>query len=237
MTTGLMAAIDPQVDETWRGKVFFTLDVDWAPDEILDFSLALFRDRRLKCTVFATHETASLDRIKNDDNFEIGLHPNFNGLLFPQAAPAMQAPNFDGLRAIFPGATSIRSHSLVQSSRLQNEFVARGLTHESNTYIPHEAGLELRPWILWNGLIKVPFLFADDLHLYSGPVDRRFDGVRHAGLCVVTFHPIHLYLNTDSIGAYERYKQGAQAGAPIEQFVNRRRFGISDVFNAMVDTL
>lgn len=235
LASGVIASIDPHVDETWRDKIFFTMDVDWAGDEVLDFSIDLFRERGLKCTVFATHQSRCLDELQRDERFEIGLHPNYHGPV--SQGTRQDDSSLDGLKALFPSATSIRSHSLVQSSRLQNDFVRCGLTHECNTYIPFEAGLQLRPWIIWNGLIKVPFVFADDVHLYAGEADRGVDRLEDADLCVVAFHPIHLYLNTDSLTTYEQYKRGAREGQSIERFVNRDHYGVRDLFNAMIDNL
>jgi hypothetical protein len=54
---------------------------------------------------------------------------------------------------------------------------------------------------------------------------------------VVAFHPIHLYLNTDSVDTYEQYKRGAHHGQSIDRFVNRDRYGVRDIFNAIAARL
>ena len=44
--------------------VGLTMDVDWAPDFVLEKIFDEIRERKLKCTVFATHES---EVIKNID--------------------------------------------------------------------------------------------------------------------------------------------------------------------------
>jgi hypothetical protein len=235
--TGLISAIDPRREETWRDTTFLTLDVDWATDDVLEYALALMRERQLRCTVFATHASGRVESIREDCAFEVGVHPNFQHLCAPDGADGRQYQPLDELQTLFPAATAVRSHSLVQSSRLQNEFARRGLTHDCNTYVPSEARLPLRPWTIWNGLIKVPFVFADDFHLYGGDVRRDLPSLLDAELRVLAFHPIHLYLNTDCIDTYEGYKRGASQGQAVEGFVNQSRYGVRDLFHTLADAL
>lgn len=109
-----------------------------------------------------------------------------------------------------PEAKSIRSHSMTQSSRLLDMFKHMGFTHEVNHFIPHHTGIELSPWILWNYLCKVPYFWEDDVHILyesigiaqQNPVE--LSTTEGGGLKVFDFHPIHVFLNTDSLDRYER---------------------------------
>ena len=63
---------------------------------------------------------------------------------------------------------------------------------------------------MWNGITRVPYVWEDDVHcLYQGlpqsevePIDLADDVSRE--LKVFDFHPIHIFLNTESMDRYER---------------------------------
>ena len=45
-------------------------------------------------------------------------------------------------------------------------FKEMGLSHDANHFVPNQTGIELKPWKLWNGLIRVHYLpREDDLHV------------------------------------------------------------------------
>jgi hypothetical protein len=178
----------------------FTCDIDWAPDEVIADTLDLFARAGVPCTLFGTHQSAVLAGIA-EDLFEVALHPNFNPLL--QGAGGSAADTLARLRDIFPDAVGVRSHSLTSSTPLSALFAEQGLRYESNTFMPYADAV--RPYRLWNGLLRIPFNWEDDVHFMYG---RSFDepGIDpgHAGCQVYVFHPVHLFLNTECAGRYER---------------------------------
>ncbi len=237
MTSDLLSRILPEDETTWCGKVFVTVDLDWADDEILANAVQVLDGHGLAFTLFATHQSDLVRTLASRSRCEIGIHPRIDSVLSVSDRPNEDPSGFGTLRAVFPAATSVRSHSLVQSSRLHNQFAACGFTHESNTYVPAGSGLQLRPWRIWNGLIRVPFAWADDIHLYSGGSPRDILGLRDVGLCVIAVHPIHLFLNTDAPERYERYKGAVRRGERIDDCVNRTRRGVRDAFSEIVAML
>ena len=62
-------------------KVFLTFDIDWASDFVLEYCIDLIESAQVKATFFVTHETPLLERLRENPNFELGIHPNFNPLL------------------------------------------------------------------------------------------------------------------------------------------------------------
>jgi hypothetical protein len=74
---------DIRVDElsTWQDKLFLTLDIDWAHDEILAKTIDLLDRSGVQATWFVTHDTPLLERLCANPNYELGIHPNFNWLL------------------------------------------------------------------------------------------------------------------------------------------------------------
>ena len=100
-----------------------------------------------------------------------------------------------------------------------------GLTHESNLYIPPECTMELQPFRVWNGVVRVPHGFEDDLFLLS--TETKSAGfknhmkmlLQHGGARVFDFHPIHVYLNTADIARYEETR--SIHGSPHELIYQR----------------
>src|SRR4028119_935918 len=93
-------------------RVAITLDVDWAPDFVIDSVAETLRRARVKCTWFVTHPSPAVDRLRrHPELFELGVHPNF----LPgstQGATAADVLNY--CRRLVPDARSMRTHSLVQ---------------------------------------------------------------------------------------------------------------------------
>lgn len=199
--------IDLENEYSWRDKIFLTFDIDWAHDEVLEDTINLVEKADVAATWFVTHDTMFLARLRANPKFELGIHPNFNFLLQADSRNGANAGEvIDRLLQIVPEAKSVRSHSLTQSSILLQLFLDKGLTHECNHFIPEQAAIELEPWHLWNGLIKVPHFWEDDVAcmyakntLIQDLLVRAEGGVR-----VFAFHPIHIFLNTNTLECYER---------------------------------
>lgn len=202
--------INPLIPETWLGKVFLTLDIDWAHDKIIEDTVDLIEMADVPATFFVTHETPFLTRLRENPKFELGIHPNFNHLLngdFEQVRRVEEI--ISELMEIVPEASAIRSHSLTQSTRLLENFKSAGLTHDASHFVPHHIGTALAPYELWNGLCHVPHFWEDDIQIIYGSKDRnRFGSLDDLpldapGLRVYDFHPIHIFLNSESLKRYE----------------------------------
>jgi hypothetical protein len=187
------------------GYVCITFDMDWASDEVLADAIDLVEEADVAATWFVTNDTPLLQRLRKNQKFELGIHPNFNFLLNGDARNGATADEVvDRLLAIVPEAKSVRSHTLTQNYNLLNLFADKGLIYDCNHFIPYQAGIELRPWHLWNGLIKVPYFWEDDVACMYGESTSIEDLVRRGGLKVFNFHPIHVFLNTEDLARYER---------------------------------
>jgi hypothetical protein len=201
-TVGTVAQCAPNTSSA--DAVVLTLDIDWAIDEVLADCIDLVEGACVPATWFVTHDTPLLERLRNNKNFELGIHPNFNPLLEGKGSCAEYV--IDSILEIVPEAVSIRSHSLTQSSRLLDLFRSKGLRYDCNYFIPEQAGIVLKPWRLHNGMIRVPHFWEDDIaciHQNGAPVNELI--WRH-GLKVFDFHPIHIFLNSADLSQYERTK-------------------------------
>lgn len=192
---------------SWKNFIFLTFDLDWAPDFVLQDTLDLLEPYDISATFFVTHETQLLERIRQNPKYEMGIHPNFDDLIL--SGPIKGLDNADlrisQLKKIIPEAVSIRSHSTTNSSRILSIAKKHGFTHDCNYLIPYTAQIRLKPWVLWNTMIRCPYFFEDDVSLEYGMV---FESMKKIlaidGLKIFDFHPIHLYLNTNSLETYEK---------------------------------
>lgn len=189
--------------------IYLTFDIDWAHDEILEDTIDLVEMYKLSATWFVTHATPLLGRLRNNPYFELGIHPNFNFLLDGDNRAGNNANEVvDRLMTLVPEAKCVRSHSLTQNSNLIDMFSHKGFTHECNTLIPANSGIALKPWASFGSLTRVPHFWEDDVHvLYDSigiPQPNPAELASAGGLKVFDFHPIHVFLNTESLDRYER---------------------------------
>ncbi|MBG80858.1 MAG: hypothetical protein CMJ39_09150 [Phycisphaerae bacterium] len=238
LDTGKLLDIQLQCPETWSNKVFLTLDIDWAHDDVLEHSINLLEELEVQATWFATHETPLLDRIRSNPNFELGIHPNFNFLLECNESKGRNVDEvIERMMQIVPEATSARSHSLVHSSRILAAFKKYGIARESNSFIPASStALTVQPWEVISGIVSLPFIWGDMHAAQSRDPDNPMQSLApdeiasRTGMKVLNFHPIHLFINTNRIDDYEStrpihndpgalWKERSTADSGAEQFL------------------
>lgn len=212
-----ISSINPLLPETWQNKIFLTLDIDWAHDDVVNDAIDLIETAGVAATFFVTHDTPVLERLRANSDFELGIHPNFNNLMSPNTKLNLGSEEIiTQIKNIVPEATAVRSHSMTQSSVLLEQFKKFGLTHDVNHFIPHNAGMDLVPFELWNGLCRVPYFWEDDIQVIYEHRDSEKFGKLNAlplkapGLQVYDFHPIHIFLNTENLNRYESTRPSHQ---------------------------
>lgn len=232
---GLISQIDAQNSTTWLGKVFVTFDIDWACDEVLEYCIDLVEAADVPATWFVTHDTKLLARLRKNQKFELGVHPNFNNLLSGAEASGKNAEDtLKDILKIVPEACSIRSHSLVQSERLVDMFIDHGLNYISNFYIPLAENSVLVPWRLWGGVTAVPHCWQDNVSMrVSGHITAPELSERR-NILVLDFHPIHVFLNSDSVDRYEAARPYFLTPSSLVEFRNRRALGACDVLKGVL---
>lgn len=205
-----LSSIELTRRETWLQTWFLTIDMDWASDDILLDTLDLIQEFGATSNWMVTHSTPVLNDLREMSNVELGIHPNFNGLLEGQ-----DSRGFTSARAVMnemvelvPEAKVIRSHSVAQSSPLMDLWAELGFSHDVNMFIPSGSGNVCQPWKSHNGMTRVPYIWEDDvwcLYTKSDQPELSPDEIvaNRPGVVVVNFHPIHVYLNTESLERYE----------------------------------
>lgn len=203
----------------------FSIDIDWAHDDVIDYTLNLFAKHNVACTIFATHDTPVLKNL-NDSLFEIAIHPNFNpNLLNGKGKDARQIVL--ELMEIFPDAKGVRSHSMTQSTPLLGVFSECKLNYDSNHFLPYWP--DIRPFRLWNGLVRMPYNWEDDIHfLYGNSFDDSKISLNN-NLNIFDFHPIHLFLNTDCEQTYLNAKPFGNHVEELKKYENKNKSGSRDL--------
>ena len=174
--------------------VVLTIDTDWAPETCLLDTLEMLRRADIRATVFATSDVD----VRTIDDFDIGIHPNFQGAA--QDTTNIKA-EMGRLMERFPHATGERSHALVWSSRhynlLPSEFPQ--LRYTSNYQMFRQPNI--RPFITQAGTVELPIFWVDDLCVYLDDainVEEQLALLEQPGLKVFAFHPFHVYINSQS---------------------------------------
>ena len=209
-------------------SVCLTLDVDWAPDEVLEEVLGELEESGVRATIFATHASDVLANV-DPARFEVAIHPRFESLAEPGGP-------IDELLALYPDARGMRSHGLVVSSSILQAAADRGLVYEANHFLPFHP--ELRPVPRFETLHTIPLYWSDDYHLlFRRPfvVDElRLDT---PGLKVLNFHPIHVFANTSDLDHYASFKPHYHDADALRRLRDRRALGTGSLFDAVLDRL
>lgn len=233
----LISKIDIEKESTWNNDIFVTIDIDWACDEVLSYSVDLLAKNNVKATWFVTHQTDVLDDIRRNKLFELAIHPNFNFLLngdFRNGRCSIEV--LERVLNIVPEAKAIRSHSMTQSSVLMAEFASLGLKYDCNHFIPYESGVKVKPWLAWNGMCKIPYGWEDDISMLNSDYFSAKEIADIDGLKVLDFHPIHIYLNSECLERYESARAHFRDPAHLKKYINED-FGIKHSLLELVEKI
>ena len=212
--------------------ICFTSDIDWAEEEVILDMLKIFENFQVKCTLFATHESNVLKKC-NSKLFEIGIHPNFNeGLLEGKGKDAKTIVR--KLKSMYPKSIGVRNHSLTYNTRLLDIYLDEGLLYETNTLLPYN--FKIKPYKCWSGLTRIPYNWEDDVHfLYKKSFEENlFSNFNTANNYILDYHPIHIYLNTESKSTYNNARKFFKNP---EVLLKKRNFKISGARDHLINHL
>lgn len=209
--------------------ITFTSDIDWAPDEVIEDMLDIFEHYQIPCTLFCTHDSKVL-RNCNRELFEIAIHPNFNPLLNGTSTSSAEVV-LQEILSIYPEARGVRSHSMTQSSQLLSLFRKAGLEYDTNQFLPYQ--YQVKPYKCWTGLTRIPYHWEDDLHFaYSKSFDydlfQKLEDFPASPHYILDFHPIHVYLNTESQKTYDDAKKHYHHPQELLKLRNKQHPGTRD---------
>ena len=197
--------------------IALTLDVDWAPDQIVDDVLSAIDAHGIPATVFCTDYTKDASGKSSNltprlhPRHELGLHPDFQ-------RTADYSSVWDGMLSLYPKARSWRAHNGMTGWPIITDAVSRGLRYEIYTAIfadyvaPTRVYSALKDYVV----LTTAFLDANWLHdpafSWSAadlPLRRHF--ADEGKLVVLGFHPNILYYDMRSAEEYERGKASYHA--------------------------
>ena len=225
--------IDSAIPSTWQGKSVLSFDLDWAIDEVLEDTLDLIIEANIKATLFVTHETPILDKMRETSLISLGLHPNFNPLFSGESVSRSTDRIMSDLKEIVPEARVLRSHSMSHSGLWLNAYKELGITHLSQYYMGGVKGIH--PFRHVNGIVEVPVYFADDAYIFvedhkrwNNPSVEEITSISEKSVKVFNFHPIHIALNSSSFDAYESTKSSHREWKTVTK-IRSKSFGMRNM--------
>jgi len=229
-----ISQINIKNNKSWKNKIFITIDIDWCDDEVLEHSINIFEKKKIPVTWFITHKTKLLRKLRENKNFEIGIHPNFNNILQSNKKKSNAKKVIKNLLKIVPEAKSVRSHALTQSSLINDLFYKNKLLYECNSYIPISSGIITKPWKNWDNLIKVPYFWEDYIYCLEKKISRPKKFLQSDSVKVFNFHPIHIFLNTENISRYLFYKKNKNKLNVLAAIINKKKYGTRNFLNDLI---
>lgn len=217
-------------------RAAITLDVDWAPDFMIDAAADALLAREVKATWFVTHDSPAIDRLRErPDLFELGMHPNFLPGSSHGATPAEVVAH---CARLVPGAKAVRTHCLMQSTPLHDELL-RGSDVEVDLSLFLPGADHVEPVVQWSPagrLLRLPYVWQDNMEMYSPDPDWRTPALLDApGLRIFDFHPVHVWLNSRAFDGYERLKAAHPLSEVDEMQANRFRTQGPGTMTAFLD--
>ena len=214
-----------------------TLDVDWAPDFMIDYASELLTKQGIHATWFITHDSPSIQKLSNNKLFEIGLHPNFD-------QNSTQGDDFhsilSNLKSIAPNAKSIRMHNLLQSTPILKMLPQFEIENECSLML--EKNYTLQPFFSkFFNLFRFPFIWADDVAMADNFNWTKSFFEISSSLQILNFHPVHIFLNSNNTLKYELAK--SEVGINnlnennVEKYVNTTEPGTQTFFKILLEQL
>lgn len=203
--------------------IFISFDVDWASEEMLEFVIGILKKYNVGATFFATHDSDILKSL-DSHNFEIGLHPSY-----------MNTREIDNqitdLKQIYPNAIGERSHGLYFGSTFVKSWLKHDIKYDSNISLPFQS--YILPHMHCSGLYRIPYFWDDSVHVSYG-YDFNWNRIKWdlPGLKIFSFHPVHIFYNTDTPEFYQNIKA---ENYPDRSTIVLPEKGTCDMFTSLLD--
>lgn len=214
-----------------------TFDIDWAPDEVINFLVDILIEKKIPSVWFVTHETPVLAKMRKwKELFELGIHPNF----FKNSTHGNSEDEIlSKLMEIVPEARSMRTHGLYQSSNLilkaSKDF---NIHYDFSLFLPfcdiqtHEFYFDSM------SIVRLPYNWEDDISLfYKKGLKESTTDILELNKLILDFHPIHCALNTTTLEDYQLLKQtknNLKININKIKKLNSNKFGIMDCFSRFI---
>jgi hypothetical protein len=182
--------------------IALSFDTDWCDPEMVTWLQHELLTHGARATFFCT-ETRDKEAYEIRKPNEIAIHPSPLSNLFGTEI----REHMSWLAKLYPEARGVRNHCLHQDTRLLSFAHENGFEYESNSLMFLVPGL--RYWTRPSGLVSVPIYWEDDVY-FSYEAGVTFDmgdlWLNAPGLKVLSFHPVHVWANTESQDDYALFK-------------------------------
>ena len=219
-----------------KDTAYITMDMDWANDGVLADTITLAEQLDIPVCMFVTHATPMLAALREHPLFTLGIHPNFLPHLNGQTTKSFRE-TLEEMRALVPEAKLLRCHALIDATPILVTAREMGFRADMNLFIPLSSGICAYSFYHFSGLKRLPFFYEDDAWtLEPGhPSVERHILSGGAGLKIFNFHPIHLYLNTETMERYNKAKPYYHEFDKLAPYVNHgEEFGSRDFLQKTV---
>lgn len=219
-------------------SIGLTFDIDWAPEFVIRDLIELLKSYEVKATFFCTHSSYVIDNLTDNDDFEIALHSNFCNV---STHGKTENDVMGHLLKIHPEAKGVRSHCLVQSTPVLELFMEKKMDYDCNLLMFGQS--HLAPFLNWNGLVRIPYYFEDDLYSsYGYPWELENIDLESQGLKIFDFHPIHIFLNSNSMNNYNSARKHSGPITEVDEiklskYINSVERGAKDFLIDILDLI
>ena len=218
-----------------------TIDLDWAPDYMIEPMAAALIERGVRATWLVTHASPAVEALRErPDLFELGIHPNFQPGSSHGATPEEV---IDHCMSLVPSARCVRTHGLVQSTRLLHALGRREeLCVDLSLYLHHcPSTAPCRFAYRGARLLRLPHVWEDDFEMECADASWRLEPIlRLDGLKILDFHPVHVFLNCPTGEAYDACRRLGPVNSIVEteaRAFKRTGLGPAIMFAEAVDHL
>ena len=173
-------------------RIFLTMDLDWASEDVIEVALASFDELALPLTIFQTHLSKNVQTRAKQYPTELEWHPNF----------LEGSSQGTGIEEISAYLQSIPSERKVTRCHLYYEPKDFPLFLSKNKIGATSNDLSLlsyKPGYRKDGRQEIPLFFEDGCYIKGGhPLDIRhvLSSMKEEGDYAFLFHPIHLAFNS-----------------------------------------
>lgn len=203
-------------------NVHLTFDIDWASDEEINEVLALIIGYKIKCTLFMTHETKLIDKIRKYSQYiEVGIHPNFGvgSTQMPWAKrkflklfnyqPSIYSV-IDYLLNLFPEAKSFRTHAMYYSHYINQILTEKyKMKIDSSICLYNMKNISSFKMRYKKGIITNLFYYwSDDSELSESypefDLTKKNNWLEREGLKILCFHPKYIFNNDNVLNLFHQ---------------------------------
>lgn len=223
--------------------IAITLDVDWAPDPIMESVIEVFESYQVPTTLFCTNyvrdrsgKSSSLTG-RFHERHELALHPNFEHIEdYDQV--------WDELLQLYPSARGWRGHNGMTGWPIVEGAVKRGLTFEVHTSVfasyvpPSRANKALDRYWLMPTAFYDSHAFFDPTFIWSvGNLPLRDLYGDKDKVVVLGFHPNILYYDMKSQQEYDERKETYHTADEASSFKTRKARGAMKLLIELLNTV